>query len=120
MQLYAPTTVALAHDFWLLHYMPVMEDGSLVVCERSLHNTQNGPSMPLVQHFVRAEILPSGYLIRPCEGDGSIIHIVDHIDLEPWGVPEVTRPLYELSTLLAQKTTMAALHQLRQISHEVS
>ncbi|CDP14094.1 unnamed protein product [Coffea canephora] len=76
MQLYALTTVAPTRDFWLLHYMPVMEYGSLVVCERSLHNTQNGPSMVPVQHF-------------------------------PWSVPEVTRPLSQLSTLLAQKTTMA-------------
>lgn len=52
------------------------------ICERSLKNTQNGPSMPPVQHFVRAEMLPSGYMIRPCEGGGSIIHIVDHMDLE--------------------------------------
>ena len=52
------------------------------VCERSLSNTQNGPSMPPVQNFVRAEMLPSGYLIRPCEGGGSIIHIVDHMNLE--------------------------------------
>lgn len=52
------------------------------MCERSLKSTQNGPSMPLVQHFVRAEMLPSGYLIRPCDGGGSIIHIVDHMDLE--------------------------------------
>lgn len=35
-----------------------------------------------MQHFVRAEMLPSGYLIRPCEGGGSIIRIVDHMDLE--------------------------------------
>ncbi|KDP34161.1 hypothetical protein JCGZ_07732 [Jatropha curcas] len=120
MQLYAPTTLAPARDFWLLRYTSVLEDGSLVVCERSLNNTQNGPSMPPTQHFVRAEILPSGYLIRPCEGGGSIIHIVDHMDLEPWSVPEVLRPLYESSTLLAQKTTMAALRHLRQISQEVS
>lgn len=52
------------------------------VCERSLNNTQNGPSMPPVPHFVRAKMLPSGYLIRPCDGGGSIIHIVDHVDLE--------------------------------------
>lgn len=52
------------------------------ICVRSLKNTQNGPTMPPVQHFVRAEMLPSGYLIRPCEGGGSIIHIVDHMDLE--------------------------------------
>ncbi|CAN6540016.1 unnamed protein product [Malus baccata var. baccata] len=120
MQLYAPTTLAPARDFWLLRYTSVLEDGSLVVCERSLNNTQNGPSMPPVQNFVRAEMLPSGYLIRPCEGGGSILHIVDHMDLEPWSVPEVLRPLYESSTILAQKTTMAALRNLRQISQEVS
>ncbi|XP_039033653.1 homeobox-leucine zipper protein ATHB-15-like [Hibiscus syriacus] len=120
MQLYAPTTLAPARDFWLMRYSSALEDGSLVVCERSLKNTQNGPTMPTVQHFVRAEMFPSGYLIRPCEGGGSVINIVDHMDLEPWSVPEVLRPLYELSTILAQKTTMAALRQLRQIAHEVS
>lgn len=120
MQLYAPTTLAPARDFWLLRYTSVLEDGSLVVCERSLNSTQGGPSMPPVQPFVRAEMLPSGYLIRPCEGGGSIIHIVDHVDLEPWSVPEVLRPLYESSTVLAQKTTMAALRHLRQIAHELS
>ncbi|PPR98474.1 hypothetical protein GOBAR_AA22208 [Gossypium barbadense] len=113
MQLYAPTTLAPARDFWLLRYTSVLEDGSLVVCERSLNNTQNGPNMPPAANFVRAEMLPSGYLIRPCEGGGSIIHI-------PWSVPEVLRPLYESSTLLAQKTTMAALRHLRQISQEIS
>ena len=105
------------------------------VCERSLNNTLNGPTIPPGQHFVRADMLPSGYLIRPCEGGGSIIHIVDHVNLEvsnpfssnsfnylishniwlteaffldqPWSVPEVLRPLYESSTLLAQKTAMA-------------
>lgn len=153
MQLYAPTTLAPARDFWLLRYTSVMEDGSLVVCERSLNNTQNGPSMPPVQHFVRAELLPSGYLIRPCEGGGSIIHIVDHMDLEvfilllpkfelldetkffrkslhiyfilalssncphfqPWSVPEVLRPLYESSTLLSQRTTLAVQSSSYQI-----
>ncbi|KAB2611263.1 homeobox-leucine zipper protein ATHB-15 [Pyrus ussuriensis x Pyrus communis] len=120
MQLYAPTTLAPACDFWLLRYTSILEDGSLVICMRSLKNTQNGPTMPPVQHFVRAEMLPSGYLIRPCEGGGSIIHIVDHMDLEPCSVPEVLRPLYESSAVLAQKMTMAALRQLRQIAHEVS
>ncbi|GFZ08481.1 homeobox-leucine zipper family protein [Actinidia rufa] len=111
LQLYAPTTLAPARDFWLLRYTSVLDDGSHVVClmtlnvasvekksvcERSLNNTQNGPR------------------------GGSIIHIVDHMDLEPWSVPEVLRPLYESSTLLAQRTTMAALRQLRQISQEVS
>ena len=82
MQLYAPTTLAPPRDFWLLRYTSVLEDGSLVVCERSLKSTQNGPSMPLVQHFVRAEMLPSAYLIRPCDGGGSIIHIVHHMEFE--------------------------------------
>ncbi|CAN4089010.1 unnamed protein product [Withania somnifera] len=120
MQLYAPTTLAPARDFWLLRYTTVMDDGSLVVCERSLGNTQNGPSMPPVQNFVRAEILPSGYLIRPCEGGGSIIHIVDHMNLEAWSVPEVLRPLYDSAAVLAQKTTVAALRYLRQIAQEFS
>ncbi|CAN6456677.1 unnamed protein product [Victoria cruziana] len=120
MQMYAPTTLAPARDFWLLRYTSVLEDGSLVVCERSLRSSQDGPSMPPVQHFVRAEMFPSGYLIRPYEGGGSIIHIVDHMDLEPWSVPEVLRPLYESPTVLAQKTTMMALRHLRQIAQEVT
>ena len=41
-----------------------------------------GPAGPPASNFVRAEMLPSGYLIRPCEGGGSMIHIVDHIDLD--------------------------------------
>ncbi|XP_075505195.1 LOW QUALITY PROTEIN: homeobox-leucine zipper protein ATHB-15-like [Primulina tabacum] len=120
MQLYAPTTLAQGRDFWLLRYTSVLDDGSLVVCERSLSDTQNGSGMPPVRNFVRAEMLPSGYLIRPCEGGGSIIHIVDHMNLEASSVPEVLRPLYESSTMLAQKTTMAALRQLRQISQDIS
>nr|CAD1842206.1 unnamed protein product [Ananas comosus var. bracteatus] len=120
MQLYAPTTLAPARDLWLMRYTSVLEDGSLVVCERSLNNTQGGPTMPSVQPFVRAEMLPSGYLIRPCDDGGSVIHIVYHMDLEPWSIPEVIRPLYESSTMLAQRTTMTALRHLRQIAHEGS
>jgi hypothetical protein len=52
------------------------------ICERSLTGAQNGPTMPPVQSFVRAEMFPSGYLIRPCEGGGCIIHVVDHVDYE--------------------------------------
>jgi len=55
---------------------------ALKVCERSLSSKQGGPSMPLVQPFIRGEMLPSGFLIRPSDGGGSIIHIVDHMDLE--------------------------------------
>ncbi|KAG8052888.1 hypothetical protein GUJ93_ZPchr0001g31529 [Zizania palustris] len=74
--------------------------------------------MPLVQPFIRGEMLPSGFLIRPSDGGGSVIHIVDHMDLEPWSVPEVVRPLYESSTMVAQKMSMAALRYLRQVAHE--
>uniref|UniRef100_A0A0E0AEH7 START domain-containing protein n=1 Tax=Oryza glumipatula TaxID=40148 RepID=A0A0E0AEH7_9ORYZ len=108
LQLYAPTTLAPAHNFWLLRYTSILGDGSLVVCERSLSSKQGGPSMPLVQPFIRDEMLPSGFLIRPSDGGGSVIHIVDHMDLEPWSVPEVVRPLYESSALVAQKISMAA------------
>ena len=38
--------------------------------------------MPLVQPFIRGEMLPSGFLIRHSDGGGSVIHIVDHLDLE--------------------------------------
>lgn len=77
-------------------------------------------------------MFPSGYLIRPCEGGGCIIHVVDHYDnevidqsftdcyregsicvlisvnqLQPWSVPDVLRPLYESPAVLAQKSTIA-------------
>jgi len=52
------------------------------ICERSLTTSTGGPTGPPSTTFIRAEMLPSGYLIRPCEGGGSIIHIVDHIDLD--------------------------------------
>lgn len=52
------------------------------ICERSLTTATGGPTGPPATSFVRAEMLPSGYLIRPCEGGGSMIHIVDHIDLD--------------------------------------
>lgn len=109
----------------------------LQICERSLTSSTGGPSGPPSTCFVRAEVLPSGCLIRPCEGGGSIVHIVDHIDLDvsvstysimmslffhfsvqllgtkllhavqAWSVPEVLRPLYESSKIIAQKMTMA-------------
>lgn len=52
------------------------------MCERSLSGSGAGPNPASATQFVRGEILPSGYLIRPCEGGGSIIHIVDHLNLE--------------------------------------
>ncbi|CAL0309184.1 unnamed protein product [Lupinus luteus] len=120
MQTYAPTTLAAARDFWTLRYTTSLEDGSLVVCERSLTTSTGGPTGPPSSNFVRAEMLPSGYLIRPCDGGGSIIHIVDHVDLDVWSVPEVLRPLYGSSKILAQKLTIAALQHIRQIAQESS
>ncbi|KAG8073100.1 hypothetical protein GUJ93_ZPchr0006g41279 [Zizania palustris] len=119
-QLYAPTTLVPARDFWTLRYTSTTEDGSLVVCERSLSGSGGGPSAASAQQFVRAEMLPSGYLVRPCEGGGSIVHIVDHLDLEARSVPEVLRPLYESSRVVAQKMTTAALRHIRQIAQETS
>ncbi|XP_010253680.1 PREDICTED: homeobox-leucine zipper protein REVOLUTA-like [Nelumbo nucifera] len=120
MQMYAPTTLAPARDFWTLRYTINLDDGSLVVCERSLSGSGAGPNSAAATQFVRAEMLPSGYLIRPCEGGGSIIHIVDHLNLEAWSVPEVLRPLYESSKVVAQKMTIAALRHIRQIAQETS
>ncbi|CAL1402838.1 unnamed protein product [Linum trigynum] len=120
MQTYAPTTLAAARDFWTLRYTTAMEDGSLVICERSLTTSTGGPAGPPSSGFVRAEMLPSGYLIRPCDGGGSMIHIVDHVDLEAWSVPEVLRPLYESCKMIAQKMTLAALRHIRQIAQETS
>jgi hypothetical protein len=35
LQMYAPTTLVPARDFWTLRYTTTMEDGSLVVCNCS-------------------------------------------------------------------------------------
>ncbi|KAG2548409.1 homeobox-leucine zipper protein HOX9 [Panicum virgatum] len=120
MQMYAPTTLVPARDFWTLRYTTTLEDGSLVVCERSLSGSGGGQSTATIQQFVRAEMLPSGYLVRQCEGGGSIVRIVDHLDLDAWSVPEVLRPLYESSRVVAQKMTTAALRYIRQIAQETS
>ncbi|KAH7863427.1 hypothetical protein Vadar_017394 [Vaccinium darrowii] len=119
-QMYAPTTLAPARDFWTIRYTTSLDNGSLVVCERSLSGSGAGPNAAAASQFVRGEMLPSGYLIRPCEGGGSIIHIVDHLNLEAWSVPEVLRPLYESSKVVAQKMTIAALRYIRQIAQETS
>jgi hypothetical protein len=54
----------------------------LKVCERSLSGSGTGPNPAAAAQFVRGEMLPSGYLVRPCDGGGSIIHIVDDLNLE--------------------------------------
>ncbi|KAL0713566.1 hypothetical protein Bca4012_020544 [Brassica carinata] len=120
MQTYTPTTLAPARDFWTLRYTTSLDNGSFVVCERSLSGSGTGPNTSSAAQFVRAEMLPSGYLIRPCDGGGSIIHIVDHINLEGWSVPDVLRPLYESSKVVAQRMTIAALRYIRQVAHETN
>ncbi|GAB2251118.1 hypothetical protein Droror1_Dr00017368 [Drosera rotundifolia] len=117
-QIYAPTTLAPARDFWTLRYTTTLDNVSIVVCERSLSGS--GPNAAAPPQFIRAVMLPSGYLIRPCDGGGSIIHIVDHLNLEAWSVPEVLRPLYQSSKVVAQKMTIAALRYIRQIAQETS
>ncbi|WZZ21754.1 hypothetical protein YC2023_123141 [Brassica napus] len=118
MQTYAPTTLAPARDFWTLRYTTSLDNGSFVVCERSLSGSGAGPNAASASQFVRAEMLSSGYLIRPCDGGGSIIHIVDHLNLEAWSVPDVLRPLYESSKVVAQKMTISALRYIRQLAQE--
>ncbi|KAK2370826.1 homeobox-leucine zipper protein ATHB-15 [Trifolium repens] len=119
-QTYAPMTLASARDFWTLRYTTNLDNGSIVVCERSLSGSGAGPNAAAASQFERAEMLPSGYLIRPCEGGGSIIRIVDHLNLQPWSVPEVLRPLYESSSMVAQRLTIAALRYIRQVAQETS
>ncbi|GFZ14768.1 homeobox-leucine zipper family protein [Actinidia rufa] len=77
------------------------------VCEKSMSSSGIGPGPFAASHFTRAKMLASGYLVRPYEGGGSTIHIVDHLDLEALTVPEMLRPLYESSKLVAQRMTAA-------------
>ncbi|KAK4430906.1 Homeobox-leucine zipper protein REVOLUTA [Sesamum alatum] len=116
-QYYAPTTMACARDFWTLRYTSVFGDGSFVVCEKSVSGSDAVPSSPAVLEFVRGRMLASGYLINPCEG-GSIIHLIDHLDLEASSVPEVVRPLYESSELVAKNMIVPALEYIEHIASE--
>ncbi|KAF6161012.1 hypothetical protein GIB67_007653, partial [Kingdonia uniflora] len=100
---------APARNFRTLRYSTTLEDSSFVVCERSLSGHGTGPNASSSSQFIRSEMLPSNYLIRPCDGGGSIIHIVDHLDLEAWSVPEVLRPLYQSSEVVAPKLTIPNL-----------
>ncbi|XP_011076981.1 homeobox-leucine zipper protein REVOLUTA-like isoform X2 [Sesamum indicum] len=116
-QYYAPTTMACARDFWTLRYTSVSVDGSFVVCEKSVSGSDAVPSSPAVLEFVRGRMLASGYLIHPCEG-GSIIHLIDHLDLEASSVPEVVRPLYESSELVAKNMIVPALEYIEHTASE--
>jgi len=87
------------------------------ICERSLTSSTGGPTGPPPSSFIRAEMLPSGYLIRPCEGSGSIIHIVDHVDLDVriWSIssfqvlPELIFDLFTLCINLKYLFVMLGL-----------
>jgi len=58
----------------------------LNICERSLSAAQGMPMVSQSQSFVHGELLSSGYLIRPCEGRGALIIMVDHRNLEVYFV----------------------------------
>ncbi|GER48937.1 homeobox leucine-zipper protein [Striga asiatica] len=116
---YAPTTMALARDFWTLRYSSVLDDGSLVVCEKSISDSDAGPSSPAALEFVRGRMLASGYMICPGKG-GSTIHIVEHYDFEASSIPVVVRPLYESSELLGKKTIVPALLYIEHMANETS
>nr|AWD38913.1 class III homeodomain-leucine zipper protein [Coryphopteris nipponica] len=118
MQFYAPTTLALPRDFYTLRYTTVLDDRNVVVCERSLPSSHGEPVLPPSDQFIRAKMRSSGYLIRPYGSVGSIVYLVDHMDLQPENVPEVLRPLYESSSVLAQKVTMGAMRYLRTVAQD--
>ncbi|KAL0402243.1 UNVERIFIED_CONTAM: Homeobox-leucine zipper protein REVOLUTA [Sesamum latifolium] len=92
-QYYAPTTMACARDFWTLRYTSVSVDGSFVVCEKSVSGSDAVPSSPAVLEFVRGRILASS-------------------------VPEVVRPLYESSELVAKNMIVPALEYIEHIASE--
>ncbi|KAL7183876.1 hypothetical protein ACSBR2_026116 [Camellia fascicularis] len=57
-----------------------LSDAGLIeqkVYKGSLSGSGASPNAAVAAQFVRAEMLPSGYFIRPCKGGGSIIHKVD-------------------------------------------
>ncbi|KAL0382667.1 UNVERIFIED_CONTAM: Homeobox-leucine zipper protein REVOLUTA [Sesamum calycinum] len=89
------------------------------VCEQSISGSNGAPSSPVALEFVRGRMLVSGYLIRPCER-GSTIDLLDHLDLEASSVPEVVRPLYESSELMAKQMIVSALHFIEHVGNETN
>ncbi|XP_075494855.1 homeobox-leucine zipper protein HOX9-like [Primulina tabacum] len=118
-QYYASTTLACARDFWTLRFTSILDDGSFVVCEKSINGGSDVPSSPVALEFVRGKMLASGYLIFPCEG-GSMINLVAHLDLETSSVPEVVRPLYKSSELIAKEIIFTALQYINHLANEVT
>ncbi|KAH7287968.1 hypothetical protein KP509_31G005400 [Ceratopteris richardii] len=112
-QMYAPSKLVAAWDFRTLRYTCLLENGNLVVCEGSLAAGQGAHEIAPLPGFVRAEMLPSGFLIRPCEQGGSIVMVVDDINSMPSTAANSLRPLYDTSTLLAWRLTCKVLNHLR-------
>nr|AWD38905.1 class III homeodomain-leucine zipper protein [Coryphopteris nipponica] len=112
-QMYAPTTSVAARDFWTLRYTCLFENGNLVVCEGSLAAGQGAHEIPSLPGFVRAEMLPSGCLIRPCEQGGSMAMVIDDMNFLTGNLTEGLRPLYDTSALLAWRVTLKVLSYLR-------
>ncbi|KAL9165396.1 hypothetical protein ABFS82_06G168400 [Erythranthe guttata] len=118
-QYYAPIIMACARDFWTLRYTCMLGDGSYVVCEKSISGSDAAPSSPAALEFVRGRMMASGYLVRPRD-DGSTVYLVDHMDLEASSIPEVARPLYESSELVAKKMIVSALHYIEHVANEAN
>ncbi|XP_057784620.1 homeobox-leucine zipper protein REVOLUTA-like isoform X2 [Salvia miltiorrhiza] len=116
-QYYAPTMMACARDFWTLRYTSLLDDGCFVICERSISGSDAAPSSPAALEFVRGKLLASGCMIRPSEG-GSTIYLVEHLDLEASSVPEVVRPLYESSEIVAKKMILSVLNYIDNVVNE--
>ncbi|MCO5560392.1 hypothetical protein L7F22_014007 [Adiantum nelumboides] len=117
-QMYAPSTLVSPRDFWTLRYTCLLENESLVVCEGSLAAGQGAHEIQTLPAFVRAEMLSSGFLIRPCEQGGSMVMVVDDINFSPGNISENLRPLYDTSTLLAWRMSHKVLSHLRGLPKE--
>nr|ABG73244.1 class III HD-Zip protein HDZ32 [Marsilea minuta] len=117
-QMYAPTVLYVPWEFWSLRYTCCMEDGSLVVCERSLAVGQGVQDMPITPGFARAEMLTSEFLIRPYEQGVSMVVVVDDMNFKSGSLLEGFQPLYDTSVILAKKATCRALSYLRSLVKE--
>ena len=52
------------------------------ICERSLAAGQGIQEIPIMPGFVRAEMLTSGFLIRPYEQGGSMVMVIDDLSFK--------------------------------------
>nr|AWD38911.1 class III homeodomain-leucine zipper protein [Coryphopteris nipponica] len=120
-QMYAPTipsTTDAPWDFWTLRYTCCIEDGSLVICERSLAAGQVVQEVPIMPGFVRAEMLPSGFLVRPYEQGGSMVMVIDDMNFKSGSFLEGLRPLYDTSVILARRVSHKVLCHLHNVVKE--